>query len=99
MLEISRINYLDQLNGKLFELVKQFQKNQMEFQELMVKLDKSNNRLTRTHKVTQNLKVEVITIMGIFSAIMLAFVGGTSFTSSTLTRIQHSLFPLNYLFV
>lgn len=61
-------------------------------------LKKERNKLKRELDEAEKLKPEVITIIGIFSAITLAFVGGMSFTSSTLSSInQSSIYRLIFI--
>jgi hypothetical protein len=83
MLEISRINYLGILSGRQLDLETGL-KNSAE------NLRVAKGTLEKAAKETESLKSETITIIGIFSAIMLVFVGGMNFTSATLSSLHQS---------
>lgn len=75
------------------ELTQETEKLELAKEELIrvnKDLAESKQKLETSVKDTENLKSEVITVIGIFAAIMLAFVGGMSFTSSTLTSMHNS---------
>ena len=82
-LEITRFNYLDQVVGRQSDLINKV----IEQREIF---DKTTEKLNKDLKDVESLKPEIISIIGIFSAITLAFIGGMTFTSSTLTSINEA---------
>lgn len=91
MLEISRLSHIESLNGMRRDLDKKLLDGARQ-------VDEATNDLKNTVKVTENLKSEMITVIGIFAAIMLSFVGGMNFTSATLTSIgQSSIYKITFI--
>lgn len=82
-LEITRFNYLDQVVGKQSDLINKVMDQRRLF-------DETTEKLNKDLKDVESLKPEIISIIGIFSAITLAFIGGMTFTSSTLTSINEA---------
>lgn len=64
------------------------EKEKKELEEEKNRLQGVIRNLKKEIEDAEKLKPEIITIIGIFSAITLAFVGGMSFTSSTLANIE-----------
>lgn len=91
MLEISRLNYISTLSDKQRDLDKRLSDSTNQVEE-------ANRSLKSTIKETENLKSEMISVIGIFAAIMLAFVGGMNFTSATLSSInQSSIYKITFI--
>lgn len=91
-LEVGRINaiygILDQLGGRTRNALDQIDDLQREERTLQNDMRKTKNKIKKW-------QVESITILGIFSAIVMAFVGGFSFSSSIITGIdQTSIYRL-----
>lgn len=99
-LEVARINYTKQLNNvtksDLASTKELLQKQKEEFDNaksetemirntLGEETDKANKRIEDSQKQMQN---EYVTILGIFAAIVLAFTGGMTFSSSVLNNIS-----------
>lgn len=99
-LEVARINYTKQLNNvtksDLASTKELLQKQKEEFDNaksetemirntLGEETDKANKRIENSQKQMQN---EYVTILGIFAAIVLAFTGGMTFSSSVLNNIS-----------
>ena len=99
-LEVARINYTKQLNNvtksDLARTKELLQKQKEEFDNaksetemirntLGEETDKANKRIEDSQKQMQN---EYVTILGIFAAIVLAFTGGMTFSSSVLNNIS-----------
>ncbi|AJQ26923.1 hypothetical protein [Pelosinus fermentans] len=107
MLEISRLNYIGILSGKQSDLETGIRDSQTKLERGTQKLDDESKKLEtakasldKTIEETENLKTEVVTIIGIFAAIMLAFVGGMNFTSATLTSMhQSSIYKVAFISV
>lgn len=101
-LEINRINYLKVILDKQSQVKKDMEETSLKTRETEKKLEKEiielNSERNKLDDVIRNLrkeienaeklKPEIITVIGIFSAITLAFVGGMSFTSSTLANME-----------
>lgn len=99
-LEVARINYTKQLNNatksdlaSTKELLKEqrekFDNTKSETETIRNKLreetEKANKKIEDNQKQMQN---EYVTILGIFAAIVLAFTGGMTFSSSVLNNIS-----------
>lgn len=99
-LEVARINYTKQLNNvtksDLASTKELLQKQKEEFDNaksetemirntLGEETDKANKRIEDSQKQMQN---EYVTILGTFAAIVLAFTGGMTFSSSVLNNIS-----------
>ena len=82
-LEITRFSYLDQVVGRQSDLINKVIEQRKIF-------DETTEKLNKNLRDVENLKPEIISIIGIFSAITLAFIGGMTFTSSTLTSINEA---------
>ena len=89
-LEHTRANYLNIILNKQRQLEINITRATEQFRTEVKELEEERNKLKRELDEAEKLKPEVITIIGIFSAITLAFVGGMSFTSSTLANINQS---------
>lgn len=65
--------------------------------------DRNNNILTRINKISktaENMQREYITILGIFSAIVITFVAGVVFSSSVLNNISKvSIYRLTFVMI
>lgn len=60
----------------------------------------ARSKIDNAIKETEGLKLDVITIIGIFAAIMLAFASGMSFTSSTLASMQaSSIYKVSFIVI
>ena len=99
-LEVARINYTKQLNNAtksdlastkelLKEQREEFDNTKSETETIRNKLreetEKANKKIEDNQKQMQN---EYVTILGIFAAIVLAFTGGMTFSSSVLNNIS-----------
>ena len=99
-LEVARINYTKQLNNAtksdLASTKELLKKQREEFDNtksetetirntLREETEKSNKKIEDNQKQMQN---EYVTILGIFAAIVLAFTGGMTFSSSVLNNIS-----------
>ena len=99
-LEVARINYTKQLNNAtksdLVSTKELLKKQREEFDNtksetetirntLREETEKSNKKIEDNQKQMQN---EYVTILGIFAAIVLAFTGGMTFSSSVLNNIS-----------
>lgn len=99
-LEVARINYTKQLNNAtksdLASTKELLQKQREEFDNtksetetirntLREETEKANKKIEDNQKQMQN---EYVTILGIFAAIVLAFTGGMTFSSSVLNNIS-----------
>lgn len=99
-LEVARINYTKQLNNAtksdlastkelLKEQREEFDNTKSETEIIRNKLreetEKANKKIEDNQKQMQN---EYVTILGIFAAIVLAFTGGMTFSSSVLNNIS-----------
>ena len=109
-LEVARINYTKQLNNAtksdLASTKELLKKQREEFDNtksetetirntLREETEKSNKKIEDNQKQMQN---EYVTILGIFAAIVLAFTGGMTFSSSVLNNISKaSVYRLSLL--
>lgn len=109
-LEVARINYTKQLNNAtksdLVSTKELLKKQREEFDNtksetetirntLREETEKSNKKIEDNQKQMQN---EYVTILGIFAAIVLAFTGGMTFSSSVLNNISKaSVYRLSLL--
>lgn len=100
-LDVARLRYSDShreftdLGGQVFELKTELDKAQKEQKALQKKADNLEVKLADIQK-------EYISILGIFSAVVLAFVGGSMFSSSVLesmgsTNIYRVIFITDFL--
>lgn len=86
-LDIARMNHSkrgdDRLSheGKIIELKNQVEGSRNQFHTL-------TNEIKKTKKALDNSQKEYIAILGIFASIVLAFVGGLTFSTSVLNNIQ-----------
>lgn len=87
-LEINRANYLKVISDEQEQLKKNIDEAKIEIERERNKLEDVIKNLKKEIENAEKLKPEIITVIGIFSAITLAFVGGMSFTSSTLANIE-----------
>lgn len=81
---------LRKASGDLLDANVTLEKTIKDTKSLKEKVTKANTTLQKTIKETESLKSEVVTIIGIFAAIMLAFAGGMNFTSATLNSMHQS---------
>lgn len=100
-LDVARLSYSDshrvltELGGQVSDLKIELDKAQKEQKLLQKKADDFEGKLADTQK-------EYISILGIFSAVVLAFVGGSMFSSSVLesmssTNIYRVIFVVDFL--
>ncbi len=64
------------------------EKNEIASASLVDKVEKANTLIEETSQNVKNLEKEYITILGIFASIVLAFVGGLTFSTSVLQHIN-----------
>lgn len=96
-LEIARINFLTGIDEQQATFKKQIEQDNQELNKMRTYADNMKQEIhdtakevKKTSKDMENLKLDVITIIGVFTAIILAFVSGMTFTSSTLTSMHNS---------
>ena len=94
-LEVARINYTKQLNNAtksdLASTKELLKKQREEFDNTKSETETIQNTLREDKKIEDNQKQmqnEYVTILGIFAAIVLAFTGGMTFSSSVLNNIS-----------
>lgn len=92
-LDISRINYSDasdrKLSGdELYAKVQSFDKQIGSVKtDLLTSVNEIKNQVDEVEKKLDNSQKEYISILGIFSSVVLAFVGGLTFNTSVLNNI------------
>ncbi|MCI9005539.1 MAG: hypothetical protein HFH39_09955 [Lachnospiraceae bacterium] len=99
-LEISRINYTKRMTGEtqselaktkhfISELEQKLRDSETARTEATKHLNSESDKLKKElHDTQKNMQNEYITILGIFAAIVLAFTGGITFSSSVLQNIH-----------
>ena len=80
-LDVARINYTKSIQQKTESLYKKST-------DLTKNIEKANMNLTQIKTDVKNIKVDHITILGIFYSVVLLFVGGMSFSTSILKYIH-----------
>lgn len=105
-LEVIRIRYInDLIVDKSSQVFINLNNDTIELVENAVgQLEEKNNNigksLEKTKKKIKNLQNESIAILGIFAAIMLAFVGGLTFSTSVLQNIhQASIYRISFIVI
>ncbi|WP_143436019.1 hypothetical protein [Intestinibacillus massiliensis] len=90
-LEIGRLNYYTITNNQVLD-------TQSKVRELTEAVDQSQSTLEDAAARTSSLQTEMLTILSIFSAVVLAFIGGMSFTGKTLESIgQSSIYRVSFI--
>ena len=96
-LEIVRINEIQKANSKLKKELNDADKRLEVFEE---KAQELNEKLSRAEKKAKNAQKESITILSIFAAIVLAFLGNMAFSTSVLQNLdQSSIFRISMALV
>lgn len=96
-LEQIRIEVVYKVNEEKAEKAKE------SYTQALRKLEETNSILTEVDKLVEdskNIKVEVVTVLSIFAAIIMASVGGLSFSNTTLqVANQGSIFRISFLLI
>ncbi len=99
-LDIGRINYTKRITGETRSELARAQSNIVDLKEQLAEAETAHNNATEylknesirlqkeIHDNQKKMQNEYITILGIFAAIVLAFTGGTTFSSSVLENID-----------
>lgn len=82
-LEIARIGHFERISDMQNDF-------EVQLRTANNNLNSLQNSIETASKQTECLKVDIITVIGVFAAIMLAFVSGMTFTSSVLTSMHSS---------
>ena len=85
-LDIARLSYSDALNWKISG-EEAIEKLQSQMNNLKSDIEKANISQAEIEKDMKDQQKDYVTILGIFAAIMLAFVGGITFSSSVLQHM------------
>lgn len=87
-LEIARMNYVDNISNQIEDSTSKLNQNLKEIQtnseRLKEEMEKTKQEAKKLKSKLEKSQQETITILGIFSAVVLAFMGGMSFSSSVL---------------
>ena len=83
-LDVARINYVKAIDKRYMVSGK---KINVSLKDTEAKLNSTKEELDEYVEKVDNAQKESITILGIFSAVILAFIGGMTFTSSVLSNI------------
>lgn len=83
-LEIARLGKIRDANNSLKN---EFEKAQNNLSNLDKKANELDNNIIKIQERAKNTQKEYITILGIFSAVVLAFIGGMIFSTSVLQNI------------
>ena len=90
-LDVSRLTYTHQLYG---ELRSEATRNRSETENRLIKLDDKSKDIEKqmesNRDIQRNMQNQYISILGIFAAIVLAFTGGMTFSSSVLSNLEES---------
>lgn len=84
-LDVARINYVKAIDKRYMVSGK---KINVSLKDTEAKLNSTKEELDEYVEKVDNAQKESITILGIFSAVILAFIGGMTFTSSVLSNIN-----------
>ena len=96
ILDVARINYVKAIDNRYMKSRKELN---VSLNDTVEKLDSTKEELDEYEEKVDNAQKESITILGIFSAVILAFIGGMTFTSSVLSNINSvSIYRLLILF-
>ena len=96
-LEIARIQCMMMERDRLTDLERWIEDSKKDLSQAKESVKQANNNLEKSIHSSQeaidkaeNLQNEIITVLSIFSAVVLAFMGGMTFTGSTLESIAYS---------
>ncbi|MCR6570825.1 coiled-coil domain-containing protein [Campylobacter insulaenigrae] len=88
LLEIVRLNNIKEIKQEIEKTSKEVQESKIEIEKTSKEVQESKIEIEKTSKEVQESKQSYITILGIFAAIMLAFVSGLNFSNSVLSNID-----------
>lgn len=95
-LDIARISYSDaadrQLieNSKINDIKREINETQQRVDNLLDEIVSSQSDIKKAQDKIDNAQKEYITILGIFAAVVITFVGGIAFSTSVLQNIHQS---------
>lgn len=90
---------VDHLNLQIAQLtyshVNEFRSEQLKSQleESRVQLEKSNIAVEKAYNEASQMQGQMVSVLGIFSTVVLGFSGGLSFLSSSITSISEAQYP------
>lgn len=87
-LEIARINYVTSIDARLDITGKELEKKYDKISKEAEKINEKQNKIKDTVDRINNIYSEFISILGIFSAIVLIYFGGTSIIGNVLSMIN-----------
>lgn len=87
-LEIARINYVTSIDARLDITGKEFQEKFAGISQEAKKISKQQKSISKTVDRINNIYSEFISILGIFSAIVLIYFGGTSIIGNVLSMMN-----------
>lgn len=89
---------LDDLERKSQELSKSIEQNLVNQDKINSKVEELNSTADLAAQKVENAQTEIITILGIFASIVLAFVSGIAFSTSVLQNISSvSIYKLTFV--